>query len=102
MNPFWALRIHGPADMPNAKLQQIHVEDLTPGEVLIEVNYSSINYKDALAATGKGKILKSFPLNGGIDVAGQVLESHDARFQKGQKVIITGCGLSENFDGALS
>ncbi|MGZ3723923.1 MAG: oxidoreductase, partial [Bdellovibrionales bacterium] len=67
MKPFWALRIHAPDGLPFAKLQQMKVDDLTPGEVLIEVHYSGVNYKDALAGSGKGKILKSFPLNGGID-----------------------------------
>lgn len=66
--------------------------ELTPGEVQIQCHYSSLNYKDALAVTGKGKILKKFPLNPGIDAAGVVIES-------GQKVLVTGCGLGEDFDG---
>jgi acrylyl-CoA reductase (NADPH) len=102
MKPFWALRIHAPEDAPYAKLQQMEVTDLTAGDVLIEVYYSSVNYKDALAATGKGKILKQFPLNGGIDAAGVVLESTDKRFSPGQKVIVTGSGTGENFDGGYS
>ena len=70
MTPFWAIRIHGPQNAAHAKLQQMTVDELTPGNVLIGVNYSSINFKDALAVTGKGAILKSFPLNAGIDCAG--------------------------------
>lgn len=104
MNPFWALRIHAPQAEgdPYAKLQQVKLDDLTPGEVVVQVHYSSVNYKDALAATGKGKILKRYPLNGGIDAAGTVLSSIDGRFTPGQKVLITGCGIGENFDGGYS
>ncbi len=105
MKPFWALRIHKPESgkgAPYAKLQQMTVDDITPGEVVIEVHYSSANYKDALAATGRGPILKRFPLNGGIDASGVVLESSDARFTPGQKVIVTGCGLSEYYDGGYA
>ncbi len=102
MKPFWSLRIHNDNSRPYAKLEQMHVSELSPGEVIIEVHYSSVNYKDALAATGKGKILKTFPLNGGIDASGVVLESKDARFQAGQEVIVTGCGIGESFDGGYS
>ena len=64
-------------------------EQLDAGEVLIRVHYSSINYKDALAATGAGKIIRRFPCVGGIDLAGEVVESADARFAAGDKVIAT-------------
>jgi putative YhdH/YhfP family quinone oxidoreductase len=66
------------------------------------VEYSSVNYKDALAGTAKGKILRRFPLNGGIDLAGEVVESGSDRFQAGDRVIVTGCGLSETRDGGYS
>lgn len=102
MNPFWALRIHESEGVPFAKLQQLTLADLTPGEVVVEVYYSSVNYKDALAATGRGRILKSFPLNGGIDAAGIVRESQDPRFKAGQKVLINGMGLGETYDGGYS
>lgn len=102
MKPFWCIRVHGPEKAPHAKLQQMTLEELTAGEVVIETNYSSINYKDALAATGKGRILKQFPLNAGIDCAGHVLESKDARFQPGQKVLIHGMEIGERFDGGYS
>ncbi len=102
MNPFWALRIHDSNGTAFAKLQQMTRNELTIGEVTIEVHYSSVNYKDALAATGRGKILKQFPLNGGIDVAGHVLESTDPRFKPGQKVLANGMGLGENYDGGYS
>ncbi|MCE1242573.1 oxidoreductase [Oryzomicrobium sp.] len=63
--------------------------DLDPGEVTIRVAYSSVNYKDALAATGKGKIIRRFPCVGGIDLSGVVEASTDPRFEPGDKVIAT-------------
>jgi acrylyl-CoA reductase (NADPH) len=66
------------------------------------VHYSSVNYKDALAATGRGRILRRFPLVGGIDLAGVVTESVDDRFQAGDEVLVTGCGLGEAHDGGFS
>lgn len=71
-----------------------HMGTLTPaqldaGEVTIRVHYSSINYKDALAATGAGKIIRRFPCVGGIDLAGEVVDSRDERFKPGDKVIAT-------------
>jgi putative YhdH/YhfP family quinone oxidoreductase len=77
-------------------------DDLSPGEVLIKVAYSSVNYKDALAGTGKGKILRQFPQNGGIDVAGYVVASTDPKFREGDQVLCTGCGLSETRDGGYA
>ena len=70
--------------------------------MLIKSVYSCINYKDALAATGKGRILKQFPLVGGIDVAGTVEASTDHRFSKGDQVLVCGAGLSETRDGGYS
>jgi NADPH2:quinone reductase len=69
---------------------------------VIRVRWSSINYKDALAATGAGRILRKYPLNGGIDLSGEVVGSTDARYEPGQQVLVTGCGLSENVDGGYS
>jgi NADPH2:quinone reductase len=78
------------------------IDELTAGEVVIRVNWSGINYKDALAATGKGQILRQFPLNGGIDLAGTVESSADARFRAGDSVLVCGCGLSETADGGYA
>ena len=75
---------------------------LTPGEVLVKAAYSSVNYKDALAGTGKGRILRSYPLNGGIDVAGHVVASTDPAFKEGDAVLCTGSGLSETRDGGYA
>lgn len=99
---FRAFRIHNDANGYRAKLESITLADLNPGEVTIKTAYSSINYKDALAGTGKGKILRQFPLVGGIDVAGHVVESTDPRFKEGDPVLCTGSGLSETRDGGYS
>lgn len=85
-----------------AGIVELTPEELGEGEVLIRTAYSSVNYKDALAGTGQGKILRRFPLIGGIDVAGHVQESRDSRFKEGDPVLVTGCGLSETRDGGYS
>jgi acrylyl-CoA reductase (NADPH) len=96
---FTAFRIHEVEKKIVARFEELKLDDLGPGEVVIRVQYSSVNYKDALAATGKGKILRRFPLVGGIDLAGTVVSSSDKRYKKGQKVLATGCGLGEDHDG---
>ncbi len=75
----------------------------TPAQhVQIHVNYSSINYKDALAITGKGKILRKLPLAPGIDACGTVIKSNSPLWKAGDHVLVTGCGLGESTDGGLS
>lgn len=96
---FRAFRIHNDDAGYRSGIETMAVDDLSPGEVVIRTAYSSVNYKDALAGTGKGKILRRFPLVGGIDVAGHVVQSRDARFREGDPVLVTGCGLSETRDG---
>jgi len=88
-------RIHG-------ELVETDLDALTSGDVLIRAAYSSVNYKDALAATGAGKILKRFPLIGGIDVAGHVESSADARFKSGDAVLVTGYELGVSHDGGYA
>jgi acrylyl-CoA reductase (NADPH) len=100
MSTFRAFRIHD--DKGNAGLEQVKLDELSPGEVVIRSAYSDINYKDALAATGKGKILRKFPLIGGIDVSGVVASSSDKRFREGDAVVVTGHGLSDDHDGGYS
>jgi putative YhdH/YhfP family quinone oxidoreductase len=99
---FRAFRIHDNDDGYRAGIESMHADDLSPGEVLVKAAYSSVNYKDALAGTGKGRILRRFPLNGGIDVAGHVVESTDPAFREGDAVLCTGCGLSETRDGGYA
>jgi len=102
LQPFPAFRIHNDQSGYRAGVEQMRVEELSPGEILIKAAYSSVNYKDALAGTGKGKILRQFPLNGGIDVAGYVAASTDPAFREGDQVLCTGCGLSETRDGGYA
>ena len=70
MDSFRAFRIDEKDGRIDAGFREITLDDLTEGEIVVRVSHSTINYKDALAATGKGKILRRFPLNGGVDVAG--------------------------------
>ena len=102
MNRFRAFRIHSEEGKIAARFEEIGLDDLAPGEVVIRVTHSGINYKDALAATGAGKILRRYPLVGGIDLAGTVESSSDARFGPGAAVLVTGCGLSETHDGGYA
>jgi len=102
MKEFKAFRIHERDGKIAPGFEQMAVDALTPGDVVIRVKYSSINYKDALAATGAGKILRKYPLNGGIDLSGVVESSTDARYKPGEHVLVTGCGLSETFDGGYA
>jgi NADPH2:quinone reductase len=102
MTPFKAFRIHEREGKIVAGFEQVSLDALTAGEVVVRVRYSSINYKDALAATGAGKILRKYPLNGGIDFAGEVASSEDARYRPGQQVLVTGCGHSETLDGGYA
>ena len=102
MSTFRAFRIRNDSAGYRASIEDMPADDLSPGEVLVKVAYSSVNYKDALAGTGKGKILRQFPLNGGIDVAGYVVASTDPKFREGDQVLCTGCGLSETRDGGYA
>jgi len=99
---FRAFRIHNDADGYRSGIESISLDDLNPGEVVIKTAYSSVNYKDALAGTGQGKILRRFPLVGGIDVAGHVVTSTDSAFKEGDAVLVTGSGLSETRDGGYA
>jgi putative YhdH/YhfP family quinone oxidoreductase len=99
---FPAFRIHDDAEGYRAGIESISLDDLSPGEVVIKVAHSSINYKDALAGTGQGKILRKPVLVGGIDVAGHVVASTDPKFKEGDAVLCTGCGLSETRDGGYA
>lgn len=87
--------------------QGVHVlnldrPDISEGEVLIKAQYSAVNYKDALAVTGKGKILRDFPMIPGVDLVGIIASSLHEDYSEGDEVIVTGCGLGERFDGAYA
>ena len=102
MEKFRAYRIDQEDGNINAGFAELGIDDLTAGNVVVRVSHSTINYKDALAATGAGRILRQYPLNGGIDLAGVVESSDDAAFQPGTAVLVNGCGLSETVDGGYA
>src|ERR1700680_4086856 len=99
---FTAFRIHSEGGRIAARFEPVTLDDLAAGEVVIRVSHSDINYKDALAATGAGKILRRYPLVGGIDFAGVVESSADSRYSAGHHALVTGCGLSETHDGGYA
>jgi acrylyl-CoA reductase (NADPH) len=102
MSSFRAFRISNTDGKIGAAIVETTLDELTPGNVVINTEYSSVNYKDALAATGAGKILKRFPLIGGIDVAGTVASSADTRFREGDRVLVTGYELGVSHDGGYA
>lgn len=85
-----------------ASVQPLDENQLPEGDVTVDVHWSSLNYKDALAITGKGKIIRNFPMIPGIDFAGTVRASEDPRFHAGQEVLLTGWGVGENHWGGLA
>lgn len=102
MNSFKIFRIHEREGKTVAGFEQAQLEDLDAGEVVVKVAYSSVNYKDALAATGAGKVIRRFPCVGGIDLSGTVVESSDARYAKGDAVIATSFDLGVSHDGGYA
>ena len=99
---FRALRIHELGSGTEARLESITPEDINPGEIGIRVAYSGINYKDALAITGRNRIMRSYPKVPGIDLAGTVERSATSRFAVGHKVLVTGCNIGEVLDGGMT
>ncbi len=102
MEKFKAYRIREVDKKIVARFEELALEDLDQGEVVVRVAYSSVNYKDALAATGAGKIIRRFPCVGGIDLAGTVTESIDPRFKRGDAVICTSYDLGVAHDGGYA
>ncbi len=102
MKKFPAFRIYSDQQNTRAGIEQLSLDDLAEGDVVIRVKYSSVNYKDALAGTGKAQILRRSPLVGGIDLAGEVVESVSNDFVQGDQVIVNGSGLSEIHDGGYA
>jgi acrylyl-CoA reductase (NADPH) len=100
--PFAAYRIYQEQDASRGRFAELGLDDLDAGEVVIRVVCSSVNYKDALAATGAGKIIRRFPCVGGVDAAGVVESSQDSRFGPGDSVIVTGYGMGVDHDGGFA
>ena len=99
---FRALLIDKSGDAVRAALTSFPAASLDPGEVTIRVRWSSINYKDALAATGAGRIIRRFPCIGGIDLAGEVIDSADPRFRAGDPVIATSFDIGVSHHGGYA
>jgi acrylyl-CoA reductase (NADPH) len=102
MSSFSAYRIFEEGGKTSGRFVELSLEDLDPGEVVIQARYSSLNYKDALAATGTGKVIRRFPCVGGIDVCGVVTNSSDVRFKSGDEVLVTGYDMGVAHDGGFS
>jgi len=102
MEKFKALLIEDVDGKVTSGFKDLQVDDLDPGEVLIKTAYSSVNFKDALAATGAGKIIRRFPCVGGIDLSGTVVESKSSKFKVGQEVIATSYDIGVAHHGGYS
>ena len=102
MSEFKVFRVYQEDGKIQGKLEVSSINDLSPGDVVVKVAYSSVNYKDALAATGAGKILRRFPLIAGIDAAGYVVSSEDKDFKEGDAVLVTGYDFGTNHDGGYA
>jgi acrylyl-CoA reductase (NADPH) len=85
-----------------ATISQVDESQLPEGNVKVDVKYSSLNYKDGLAITGKGKIIRNFPMVPGIDLSGVVSQSDDPRYKEGDEVVLTGWGVGENHWGGMA
>jgi acrylyl-CoA reductase (NADPH) len=102
VNKFKAYRIREVEKKAVGGFEELALDDLDRGDLVVRVAYSSVNYKDALAATGAGKIIRRFPCVGGIDLSGTVTESADARFKRGDAVICTSYDLGVSHDGGYA
>lgn len=102
METFKAYRIYDEGGKSAGRFVDLTLDDLDQGGVVIAAHYSSVNYKDALAATGAGKVIRRFPCVGGIDVSGVVESSSDARFRVGDEVLVTGYDMGVGHDGGYA
>jgi putative YhdH/YhfP family quinone oxidoreductase len=102
MSKFSAYRIFEENGKSTSRFVDLTLADLDPGEVVIRTHYSGVNYKDTLAATGAGKVIRRFPCVGGVDAAGIVESSSDARFSAGDAVLVTGYDMGVAHDGGFA
>lgn len=101
MEQFPALVLRETAGQVSAAVEQLTLDDLPAGDVTVQIDYSTLNYKDALAITNRGKIVRGYPIVPGIDFAGTVTASSDDRYQPGDQVVLTGWGVGERYWGGL-
>jgi len=99
---FKAVRIDRDAQSTTAAYVEMNMDDLMDGDVDLDVTHSAINYKDGLAITGKGPVVRRFPMIPGVDLAGRVTRSTHADFSPGDIVVATGCGLGEAHYGGFA
>jgi acrylyl-CoA reductase (NADPH) len=99
---FRAVRVADDGEGPKGRLTTMVLDELSPGDVVVRVGHSSLNYKDALAVTGRGRIMRRLPLNAGIDLGGVVETSNDTALAPGTAVIANGMGLGEVHDGGFA
>lgn len=99
---FKAILIDKLEDKYSARLTELEDDQLPTGNVTVKVAYSTLNYKDALAITGKGPVVRQFPMVPGIDLAGTVEASDDPRYQPGDRVLLNGWGVGESQWGGLA
>src|ERR1700676_2896501 len=102
MNTFKALLVTQNDGKSSASIQELQRDAIPPGEVLVRVAYSSLNYKDGLAVTGRPGVIRAYPMVPGVDFAGTVEESSSADFKPGDEVVVTGCGTSETMWGGYA
>lgn len=102
MDMFWVFRVKKEAETITSALEKIALTDLSEGEVLVKVAYSSVNYKDSLAVKENGGVIRDYPMIPGIDLSGTILSSQDERFKEGQNVLVTGYGLGVTHTGGFS
>ncbi len=100
--PFKALVARKESDNISLAVENMSIDDLSPGEVVVKVAYSSVNYKDGLACDPKSRVARSYPLIPGIDLTGTVMQSEDGRFRAGDEVLVTGYGLGVSHSGGFS
>ncbi|MFQ3543985.1 acryloyl-CoA reductase [Halobacillus rhizosphaerae] len=102
MTTFQAYRITREDDTINAEIEELTTEDLPESDVLIRVRYSSVNFKDGMVSQPNNSLVKEYPIVPGIDLAGEVVESKDSRFQSGDQVIATSYEIGVNHFGGYS